>query len=71
MSNKADVSKLVHHSLNTLTQLVESDTEITLIDLNLIENLNTNQSLNYINLEQSFVILDKDAKNLEQMSKLN
>ena len=45
-----DTPKLVNHGLNALSQLIESDNYALLVDLNLIENLNTNQSLNYIKL---------------------
>lgn len=65
MSALKDTGKLVNHGLNTLSKLVESDTEISTIDLNLLENLNTNQSLNYIQLEQNLNMLDKDTETLQ------
>lgn len=60
-----DTPRLIHHGLSTLYRLVESDTEVSSIDLNLLENLNTNQSLNYIKLEQSLEVLDKAATSNE------
>ena len=60
-----DTPKLIHHGLSTLSRLVDSDTDISTIDLNLLENLNTNQSLNYIKLEQSLNVLDKQATDKE------
>ncbi|CAK7902092.1 hypothetical protein CAAN1_07S00650 [[Candida] anglica] len=62
MSYSRDTPRLIHNSLNLVSQIVESDTEVSVIDLNLLENLNTNQSLNYIKLEQSLVTLEKNAQ---------
>ncbi|ABN64210.2 hypothetical protein PICST_34764 [Scheffersomyces stipitis CBS 6054] len=67
MSTSRDTPKLANYVLNTLSKLIESDTEISTIDLNLLENLNTNQSLNYIKLEQNLNVLDKNAHKLEQL----
>lgn len=68
MTALKDSTRLVGNSLNLLSKLVESDTEVSTIDLNLIENLNTNQSLNYIKLEQRLNNLEKNANNLEELS---
>lgn len=65
MSALKDTAKLVNHGLNTLSKLMESDTEISTIDLNLLENLNTNQSLNYIKLELKLNALEKDSETLQ------
>lgn len=64
-----ETPKLINHALNRLSKVIDCDTEATTIDLNLLENLNTNQSLNYIKLEQHLNTLEKDAKLLEQLNK--
>lgn len=48
-----DTAKTINNSLALVSRLIESDTHVSNIDLNLIENLNTNQSLNYIKLEKT------------------
>ena len=47
-----ETPKLISNALKITSKLIESDTNISTIDLNLLENLNTNQSLNYIKLEK-------------------
>ncbi|CUM48080.1 uncharacterized protein AC631_03544 [Debaryomyces fabryi] len=69
MTALKDSTKYIGNSLNVLSRLVESDTEISTIDLNIIENLNTNQSLNYIKLEQQLNKLENNAHSLEDLSK--
>lgn len=69
MTALKDSTRYIGNSLNVLSKLVESDTEISTIDLNIIENLNTNQSLNYIKLEQKLNNLEDNANNLEGLSK--
>lgn len=64
MSALKNTPKLVHHGLNLASKLIETDTEVSTIDLNLLENLNTNQSLNYIKLEENLNALEKNSKNL-------
>lgn len=64
MSTLADTSRLIRHALNQSLRLVESDTEVSTIDVNLLANLNTNQSLNYIKLEQHLNSLEVDSKKL-------
>ncbi|EGV60134.1 hypothetical protein PSN45_002125 [Yamadazyma tenuis] len=65
MSASRDTGKLAYHGLTTLSRLVESDTEVATIDLNLLENLNTNQALNYIKLEQKLDALDTHSNTLK------
>ncbi|CAD1809179.1 Biogenesis of lysosome-related organelles complex-1 subunit 2 family protein [Candida parapsilosis] len=60
-----DTPKLVEHALTTLSKVIESDTNISTIDLNLLENLNTNQSLNYIKLENNLNDLEANGKHLK------
>lgn len=60
-----DTPKLVHHALSTLSRLIDSDADISTIDLNLLENLNTNQSLNYIKLEQNLNELESATTSKE------
>ena len=69
MTALKDSTRYIDSSLNVLSKLVESDTEISTIDLNIIENLNTNQSLNYIKLEQKLNNLEDNANSLEGLSK--
>lgn len=64
MSALKNTPKLVHHGLSLASKLIETDTEVSTIDLNLLENLNTNQSLNYIKLEEKLNALEKNSKNL-------
>lgn len=68
MSYLRDTPKLIANALQLTSQIVESDTEVSLIDLNLLENLNTNQSLNYIKLEQMLDSLEHDAEARKQQS---
>lgn len=68
MTALKDSTRYIGNSLNVLSKLVESDTEISTIDLNIIENLNTNQSLNYIKLEQKLNNLEDNANSLEGLS---
>lgn len=67
MSTLNDTSKLIRHALNQSLKLVESDTEVSTIDVNLLVNLNTNQSLNYIKLEQHLNSMELDSKKLLAM----
>ena len=69
MTALKDSTRYIGNSLNVLSKLVEADTEISTIDLNIIENLNTNQSLNYIKLEQKLNNLEYNANSLEGLSK--
>lgn len=68
MSVPAKTAKLTSHALDVVAKIVESDTDATTVDLNLLENLNTNQSLNYIKLEQSLSSIDASSRKLEIMS---
>ena len=61
-------AKLVGRALTQARKLVESDTEVSTIDLNLLGNLNTNQSLNYIKLESQLTSLEKDAEQREALT---
>lgn len=61
-------AKLVGRALTQARKLVESDTEVSTIDLNLLRNLNTNQSLNYIKLESQLTSLEKDAEQREALT---
>lgn len=65
-----DTPKLVEHALTTLSKVIGSDTNISTIDLNLLENLNTNQSLNYIKLENNLNDLEANGKHLKLLSML-
>lgn len=60
-----ETPRLVGHALNQALQLIESDTQVSTIDMNLLVNLNTNQSLNYIKLEQDLSELETAAKKSE------
>ncbi|CAG87470.2 DEHA2D18656p [Debaryomyces hansenii CBS767] len=68
MTASKDSTRYIGNSLNVLSKLVEADTEISTIDLNIIENLNTNQSLNYIKLEQKLNNLEDNANSLEGLN---
>ena len=69
MTALKDSTRYIGNSLNILSRLVDSDTDVSTIDLNIIENLNTNQSLNYIKLEQNLNNLESNANSLEELSK--
>lgn len=62
MSPLSDTSRLIRHALNQSLKMVETDTEVSIIDVNLLGNLNTNQSLNYIKLEQYLNSMELDSK---------
>ncbi|KAG7664703.1 uncharacterized protein J8A68_001800 [[Candida] subhashii] len=67
MSVSKETNKLINHSLNLTSKLIESDTNVSIIDLNMLENLNTNQSLNYIKLEQNLNQLELNSNHLKQL----
>ncbi|AOW27154.1 hypothetical protein MG5_01517 [Candida albicans P57072] len=60
-----ETPKLISNALKITSKLIESDTNISTIDLNLLENLNTNQSLNYIKLEKNMNEIEANAKHLQ------
>ncbi|RCK54360.1 hypothetical protein Cantr_03683 [Candida viswanathii] len=62
-----ETPKLIHHALNTTSKLIDSDTSISTIDLNLLENLNTNQSLNYLKLEKNLDEIESNVKLLQSL----
>uniref|UniRef100_A0A0L0P497 Uncharacterized protein n=1 Tax=Candidozyma auris TaxID=498019 RepID=A0A0L0P497_CANAR len=57
-----DTQKLAGYALNQAVKLMESDTQVSTIDMNLLVNLNTNQSLNYIKLEQDLNEIEESTK---------
>lgn len=59
-----DTGRLVAHALALAQKVVDSDTEVSTIDLQLLANLNTNQFLNYIKLDQQLGSLEQDAEKL-------
>lgn len=61
----ANNQKIINLGLNTLSKLIDSDTETTLLDLQLLYNLNTNQALNYIKLSQ---LLDQLHQNNDKLN---
>lgn len=62
-----DTPQLVSQALKSALKLIDSDADVSTIDLDLLANLNTNQSLNYIELEQQLNKLEKNAKNMAAM----
>lgn len=62
-----ETSKLVARALAQSRKMFEADTEVTTIDLNLLGNLNTNQSLNYIKLESHLTAIEKDVQQRQAM----
>lgn len=68
MVPQKDSNQLISNSLFLLSQLMDSDTEAVIVDLNLLENLNTNQSLNYIKLDQYFTNIEQSTHDLERES---
>lgn len=68
MVPQKDSNQLISNSLFLLSQLMDSDTEAVIVDLNLLENLNTNQSLNYIKLDQYFTNIEQSTQDLERES---
>lgn len=63
-----ETPKLINSALHSLSKVIEADTEATTIDLSLLSNLNTNQSLNYIKLEQHLNSIEKDATRLQALN---
>lgn len=51
MKPQLETPRLVNHALHTLAEIVNSDTNATIIDIDLFTNLNTNQALNYLSIE--------------------
>ena len=68
MVPQKDSSQLISNSFFLLSQLMDSDTEAAVVDLNLLENLNTNQSLNYIKLDQYFTDLEQSTLDMKRES---
>ena len=68
MVPQKDSSQLISNSFFLLSQLMDSDTEAAVVDLNLLENLNTNQSLNYIKLDQYFTNLEQSTLDMKRES---
>ncbi|CAK9440490.1 uncharacterized protein LODBEIA_P45820 [Lodderomyces beijingensis] len=62
-----ETPRIIHQSLTALSRLIESDTNVSTIDLNLLENLNTNQSLNYIKLENDLNQIERNGNQLVQL----
>lgn len=60
-----DSSRLIAHGLSSFKKVIEADTAVSTIDLNLLENLNTNQFLNYIKLEQDMSVLESESERAE------
>lgn len=60
-----DSLKLIAHALSNFKKVIEADTDVSVLDLNLLENLNTNQFLNYIKLEQDISILEAESEKAE------
>lgn len=60
-----DSSRLIAHGLSNFKKVIEADTDVSTIDLNLLENLNTNQFLNYIKLEQDISVLESETERAE------
>lgn len=54
--------KLVAQALSSFKKVIEADTEVTTVDLNLLENLNTNQFLNYIKLEEDISKIETESE---------
>lgn len=69
MFTLGDTNRLINQSLNIISRIVDNDTEATTIDLNLLENLNTNQSLNYIKLERNLTDLERNCYSFECLGK--
>lgn len=59
-----DTGRLVAHALALAQKVVDSDTEVSTIDLQLLANLNTNQFLNYIKLDQQLGTLEQDTEKM-------
>lgn len=55
--------RLINQGLNTISKIIETDTDTTLTDIQLLTNLNTNQALNYIKLSEPLdnIITDTDS----------
>lgn len=62
-----ETPQLVSQALKSALKLVDSDADVSTIDLDLLANLNTNQSLNYIELEQQLNKLEKNTQKMAAM----
>lgn len=60
-----DSLKLIAHALSSFKKVIEADTDVSTLDLNLLENLNTNQFLNYIKLVQDISTLEAESEKAE------
>lgn len=60
-------SQLITKALAQSRKIVDSDTEVSTIDLNLLANLNTNQSLNFIKLESQLAAIEKKVHHREAL----
>lgn len=68
MKHQLETPRLVHKALTTLARIVDSDIAATTIDVNLFENLNTNQALNYLSLGQNLDELSSTTASLGDLS---
>lgn len=60
----AESGRLVAHALAQAQAVIEADTQVSTVDLRLLENLNTNQFLNYIKLEKDLDALELDSRQM-------
>jgi hypothetical protein len=64
-----DTAKLASHTLITLSNVIETDTDISTIELNLLEILINNHFLNYIKLEQNLKV-GKGRRDIRKVTKV-
>lgn len=70
MKPQLETPRLVHKALTILARIVDSDIAATTIDVDLFENLNTNQALNYLSLSQNMDELESTTASFRDSSML-
>ena len=70
MSNnkKVTAKELIRNSLEEMKKVFENDTEEFLNDVNLIQQLNTNESLKLVKLQEKLECMVKDSQEIRDSS---
>ena len=65
---KDSSQELIKESIANLTKIIENDTDISLIDLNLIQQLNTQKTLNLMKVETKLDQILNESKQITQIN---
>ncbi|ODV62083.1 uncharacterized protein ASCRUDRAFT_33085 [Ascoidea rubescens DSM 1968] len=68
LPTKDSSQELIKDSITNITRIIENDTDISLIDLNLIQQLNTQKTLNLMKLERKLDLILNESKQITQIN---